>query len=57
MVSVVPPNSGLPDIDLYLPSTAVGRIRLGLTARVRFAGFPYAEYGLGKGEISDVSGG
>ncbi len=55
LMSVVPPSSRLPQVEVYLPSTAAGRVRVGLEARLRFAGYPFHEYGVAKGKVSDVS--
>ena len=51
--------SPLPDpgheVDLWLTAQAVGRVRRGAEVRLRYAGYPFEEYGGASGRVLDVS--
>ena len=55
LLTVAPVSRGLHLIEVYLPSRAVGLVRPGMSVRLRYAGYPYQEYGSGRGEIAGVS--
>lgn len=55
LLTVAPVSPGLHQIEVYLPSRAAGLVRPGMSVRLRYAGYPYQEYGSGRGEIAAVS--
>jgi len=55
LLTVAPASSGLHPVEVHLPSQAVGRVRPGMPVRLRYAGYPFQEYGSGRGEIASVS--
>ncbi|MGA2257384.1 MAG: HlyD family efflux transporter periplasmic adaptor subunit [Thermoguttaceae bacterium] len=50
--TIVP--SGEPRAVALFPAAAIGRIRPGQTARLRLEGFPWTQYGLLRGMVSEV---
>jgi multidrug resistance efflux pump len=54
-LGVIVPSGRLKIVALYKPATAVGRIRSGQLARIRFEGFPWAQYGTMSAKVSRVA--
>jgi membrane fusion protein len=52
---IVPAGSEL-QAELYAPSRAAGRLRSGMSVRLRYQGFPYQKYGQFAGRIREVAG-
>ena len=46
---------GAHEAELWLPSEAAGRVRPGMPVRLRYAGFPFQEFGTVHGEMIAVS--
>jgi len=44
LCTIIPPGS-LKVVSVFPPASAIGRVRAGQPARVRFDGFPWTEYG------------
>ncbi len=55
MLSVVPPMTMDHRVVLWLPATAGGRVREGMSVRLRYAGYPMTEHGSGAGMVERVS--
>jgi membrane fusion protein (multidrug efflux system) len=49
------PDGPLKVVALFQPSEAVGRVRPGQTARVRFDGFPWTQYGSTPARVANVA--
>jgi membrane fusion protein len=54
MLTVVPRESQL-EVQVLLPSSAIGGMHTGDTVKVRFAAFPYQQFGAMSGRISEIS--
>jgi membrane fusion protein (multidrug efflux system) len=54
-IGVIVPSGKLKVVALFKPAVAVGRIRAGQLARVRFEGFPWAQYGTMPAKVSRVA--
>jgi membrane fusion protein (multidrug efflux system) len=50
------PDGELKVVAFFAPSTALGRVRSGQSARVRLEGFPWTQYGSTLARVSNVSG-
>jgi len=50
------PDGELKVVAFFAPSTALGRVRSGQSARVRLEGFPWTQYGSTLARVSHVSG-
>jgi multidrug resistance efflux pump len=55
-LAAIVPESKLAMIAQFAPSSALGRIRPGQTARLRLDGFPWAQYGTVNATVSRVAG-
>ena len=42
-------------VEVQLPSQAAGRVRVGMPVRLRYSGYPFQEFGTGRGEVANVS--
>ena len=54
-ICTVVPDGNLKIVALFHPSEAVGRVRPGQSARVRFDGFPWTQYGSTPARVSNVA--
>jgi multidrug resistance efflux pump len=54
-LGVIVPSGRLKIVALFKPAVAVGRIRSGQLARIRFEGFPWAQYGTMPAKVSRVA--
>lgn len=54
LLSILPDQAKL-EIELYIPSRAIGFIEAGQTVRVRYHAFPHERFGIYKGKISTIS--
>jgi membrane fusion protein len=54
LVSIIPANSPL-EAELYAPSSAVGFLRPGMSAHLRYQPFPYQKFGQYPGQVREVS--
>jgi multidrug resistance efflux pump len=54
-LGVIVPSGKLKVVALFKPATAVGRVRAGQLARVRFEAFPWAQYGTMPAKVSRVA--
>ena len=48
------PESGTLEVNLFVPSRAIGRIRHGQKVSIRYHAFPYQQFGRRLGKISDI---
>ena len=48
------PESGSLEVNLFVPSRAIGRIRHGQKVSIRYHAFPYQQFGRRLGKISDI---
>ena len=55
-ICTIVPDGALKVVALFPPSVALGRIRVGHAARVRFEGFPWTQYGSAAAHVSSVAG-
>lgn len=42
-------------VEAWLPADSAGQVRMGQPVRVRFSGWPFAEYGAAQGRVDDVA--
>ena len=54
LLSILPDQSVL-EIELYIPSRAIGFIEVNQMVRVRYDAFPHQRFGIYKGKISSIS--
>ena len=54
LLAIVPPTPSH-EIELLLSSVAAGRVRRGMSVRLRYSGYPHQEFGAGRGEITRVA--
>lgn len=54
VLNIVPAKSSL-EAHLFVPSAAIGFIRVGQTVKLRFQAYPYQKFGQGQGIISSIS--
>jgi membrane fusion protein len=54
LLSILPDKAKL-EIELYIPSRAIGFIELNQTVRVRYDAFPHQRFGIYTGKISSIS--
>lgn len=54
LMSLIPTGTRL-QADLYIPSRAVGFVRVGNTARLQYQAFPYQKFGSQPGQVVKVS--
>lgn len=54
LLNLLAPGSAA-NVVLLLPSDAMGAVAVGQTVRVRYAGYPYAKYGMPEGRITRFS--
>lgn len=54
LLSILPDQAKL-EIELYIPSRAIGFIEVDQTVRVRYDAFPHQRFGIYKGKISSIS--
>jgi membrane fusion protein (multidrug efflux system) len=54
LFTVVPEDQSLRVVAQYEPSEALGRIQPGQTARLRLAGFPWAQYGMVTARVARI---
>lgn len=55
LLTIIPEGAKL-QAELWLPTRAAGFIRLGQQARLRFDAFPYQRFGMGSGQLAQISG-
>jgi membrane fusion protein len=55
LITVINPRGGNLEAELFVPSRAIGFIRVGQEVALRFKAFPYQRYGIGKGEVKTIS--
>ena len=55
LMMIVPPDAEL-NAHLMVPSQAIGFVKLGDSVRLRYAGYPYQQYGTYTGKVSEISG-
>jgi membrane fusion protein len=55
LLSVLPLTPEAHAVEAYLSSKAAGQVRAGMSAQLRYAGYPFQEYGSAKGKVVDVS--
>ena len=53
-LEIVPPNSAL-SADLFVPSRAIGFVRVGQRVSIRYAAFPYQNFGRYAGTVVAIS--
>ena len=49
------PKGSLLKVEIFVPTRAIGFVRMGQTVRVRFDAFPYQRYGIYEGKIESIS--
>ena len=49
------PSGGLKVVAFFTPAEALGRVRVGQVARVRFEGFPWTQYGSAPAHVTTVA--
>jgi membrane fusion protein len=54
LLSILPDKANL-EIELYIPSRAIGFIEVDQVVRVRYDAFPHQRFGIYKGKISSIS--
>lgn len=54
IMNIVPAASNL-EAHLFVPSAAIGFIRIGQSVKLRFQAYPYQKFGQGQGKISSIS--
>jgi membrane fusion protein len=54
LLSILPDKAKL-EIELYIPSRAIGFIEVNQTVRVRYDAFPHQRFGIYKGKIASIS--
>jgi membrane fusion protein len=55
VLTLAPRSNNNLQVVAMLPSSAAGRVVLGMSVRLRFSGFPYQRYGSGSGVVQAVS--
>jgi multidrug resistance efflux pump len=55
-ICTIVPDGELRVVALFAPSSALGRVRAGQSARVRLDGFPWTQYGSAVAHVSNVAG-
>lgn len=55
LLTLSPHSAAAHHVEVQLPSQAAGRVRAGMPVRLRYSGYPFQEYGTGRGEIATVS--
>jgi HlyD family secretion protein len=56
VMTVIPENAGDIIGKVELQSAGAGKVKVGQRVNVKFANYPYMEYGIVKGEIASISG-
>lgn len=54
LLSILPDQAKL-EVELYIPSRAIGFIEVNQTVRVRYDAFPHQRFGIYKGKITSIS--
>jgi membrane fusion protein len=54
VMAIVPPHQRL-EVELWVPSSAIGFIEKSDPVRIRYDAFPYQKYGLQQGRVIDIS--
>lgn len=54
-LAVVVPNKGAYQVELWVPSRAIGFVKPGQEARLMFDAFPFERFGFGRGHVISVS--
>jgi membrane fusion protein len=55
LLTSVEPSGARPDAYLYVPSRAIGFVKLGTPVNVRYDAFPYQKFGQYAGRVSEIS--
>jgi membrane fusion protein len=55
LLTVAPQVAARHQVEVSLPSEAAGRVRAGMSVRLRYSGYPFQEYGAGSGRLTSVS--
>lgn len=55
LLNLLPADGALQQVEAFVPATAAGKVRQGMPVRVRFAGYPYPEYGSAKGRVVQIA--
>ena len=55
IATLLPENPKL-EANLFIPSSAIGFIKVGLPVSIRYDAFPYQKFGQQKGIIDEISG-
>lgn len=56
VLSIIPADAPL-EVELWLPVDAAGMVRAGTPVALRFDAFPYAQHGIRRGRVREVSAG
>jgi membrane fusion protein len=54
LLTILPAGSAL-EVQVFVPSAAIGAIRVGDPAQLRFLAFPYQQYGAMEGKVGEIS--
>ena len=54
-MTVIPENAGDIIGKIELPIAGSGKVKTGQNVNIKFANYPYMEYGIVKGEVQNIS--